>query len=421
MATSQVVNLSNSSANSQIKSKSTVQKGESKLKDIFSSSLEDKLKLALKGEEKKEKTSLEGLEGLLSLLQNLSPKLKQQLVKGSADENLIKNLTKQIKSLLNNSASKSGFNKLQPQLKSLLKGMEEVDQKFKLNANSKHEVVKIKKLLTKLAGQIRDDSLKKQSNVSQTSLGDDIKLAKVKYQNRQDNKVKQNKQRGAQNSKSQSNNSKLSVNSKQKQSLKLQDNNVNITNKGQINVESAKGQSDNQANVEFATNPKLNKTQSLQSSSKTSTSKGTNFNNILKQITEKTNIFANKQGEKITLQLKPESLGRLQIKLGYKDGAMTARILAENSNVKELLDANLAKLKSALEQRNMQVDDFNVLIDQEGEDLGQGQFGSSDQEFEFQQEEEREEFNLSLEKSDEIEGEDNKEETINDDTVDYMV
>ncbi|GAB6098893.1 hypothetical protein JCM16358_07720 [Halanaerocella petrolearia] len=438
----QMMNLTQLGSKPQVSSQSSAsaRTNESDSKDDFLSSLQKKLdsssnskeiKKALqeKVEDRKKEDSVkeEDIAELISLLQNLSPKLKQKLVSSSndIDKKMLQNLQQQLQQLLSNSseANKLDLNKLKSNLTSLLDGLKKVEQQFKLQFNETKDANKLQKMLSQLNGQVT----KKPSENKQPQ---NIFKQQGKFNRNSTDKSNAEVVKDNSNSKSNSEVLKDNLSSTSKQQKGATDQvfekvQPDMQGKGDIATSKLDQQDSGKINPEFATvnNIKSDQAQATQKSSSTNFNTKLNFKNILQQITDKTNVFANKVGEKINLQLQPESLGKLQIQLGVKDGAMTAKILAESSNVKELLDGNLAKLKTALEQKGLQIEQIDLAVGDEGGELAQQQFGESrQQQFQFQQEE-REEFDLSLEELEEskVDTKNNQEEAINDENVDYVV
>lgn len=63
---------------------------------------------------------------------------------------------------------------------------------------------------------------------------------------------------------------------------------------------------------------------------------------------------------KMLIKMYPENLGTIRVELIQKDGLMTARLLANTSLGKEMLDSQLHQLKSAFANANVQVDRLDV-------------------------------------------------------------
>ncbi|WP_408954547.1 flagellar hook-length control protein FliK [Natroniella sp. ANB-PHB2] len=152
-----------------------------------------------------------------------------------------------------------------------------------------------------------------------------------------------------------------------------------------------------------------------------------NLESILGQISEEFKLLgANNNQNQVTIQLYPESLGRLNLRIGLEDGVVSARILSENGEVKELLENNLAKLRSVLLQRDLEVGQIDVLSAQAGENYAgsfaeQGEDGSL---FDQQQEQEsKREFGLDMEQmtAEEILEEMQQQTNVELNGVDYVV
>ena len=88
--------------------------------------------------------------------------------------------------------------------------------------------------------------------------------------------------------------------------------------------------------------------------------------NILDQIRAK--FAANSQNgmQKITIGLTPESLGKLNIEITKGQNGISAQILADNPQAKEILDKNLDGLKSVLQSQGVNVNNVNVKVAEAG-------------------------------------------------------
>jgi len=99
---------------------------------------------------------------------------------------------------------------------------------------------------------------------------------------------------------------------------------------------------------------------------------------LLPEIVERAGIVLRERGEgEIHLVLKPEHLGSVRIRLHLGESSLEGRIVVDNSNVKELLDANMEQLKSALRQEGYASANIDVTVsggggERRGLDTGQG-------------------------------------------------
>ena len=82
---------------------------------------------------------------------------------------------------------------------------------------------------------------------------------------------------------------------------------------------------------------------------------------------------------KMLIKMYPEHLGTIRVELVQKDGIMTARMLANTSLGKEMLDSQLHQLKSAFANANVQVDRIDVAqaLQDSSKNDKQQQFGQS--------------------------------------------
>lgn len=62
----------------------------------------------------------------------------------------------------------------------------------------------------------------------------------------------------------------------------------------------------------------------------------------------------------ISIQLSPESLGKVDIQLKMQNGMMTAHIVAEKESTQAMLEKNAGSLKAALEEKNIQIDKVQI-------------------------------------------------------------
>ncbi len=84
---------------------------------------------------------------------------------------------------------------------------------------------------------------------------------------------------------------------------------------------------------------------------------------IMAQIHTKLSEAKDEGSTRVTIVLKPENLGKVNLELiNGKDG-LIARMTAENVQVKELLEKNLDGLKNSLGAQGIQVNDVNVKVE----------------------------------------------------------
>ncbi len=90
---------------------------------------------------------------------------------------------------------------------------------------------------------------------------------------------------------------------------------------------------------------------------------------ILQQISKKLTAITLRNAGEISIQLEPENLGKIRVRLGLKDGIMTARIGVENENVRQIVEANLANLRETLENQGITLQGLDVSVDHQHSSL----------------------------------------------------
>lgn len=83
---------------------------------------------------------------------------------------------------------------------------------------------------------------------------------------------------------------------------------------------------------------------------------------IIDQIVRKAELVLRQNASEIKINLKPEFLGKMTIKIAVEQGIVTARFLTENMQVKHLLESNLNTLRQALENQGIRVERTEVNV-----------------------------------------------------------
>jgi flagellar hook-length control protein FliK len=159
-----------------------------------------------------------------------------------------------------------------------------------------------------------------------------------------------------------------------------------FTEKSKDIIVSSEQQGSKEVDFSSTKNFVVNNSQTLDNTSPNKiivSNKEVTFKNIADQITNQVDLVSNNKGKDITIELRPEALGRLHLKVTVKDGIVSAKILAENGQVKELLEGNLGKLRNNLGQKNLQIENFDVSTGHNGEELAQS--FNENRQFEFSQ------------------------------------
>ncbi|MFZ3172775.1 MAG: flagellar hook-length control protein FliK [Carboxydocellales bacterium] len=92
---------------------------------------------------------------------------------------------------------------------------------------------------------------------------------------------------------------------------------------------------------------------------------------VFQQIVNNSHMLIGKDHSEIKIQLKPEFLGKVSLEISIEKGVVKAEIVAENQQVKQLIEANLGNLRQTLTNQGLKVSQLVVNLG------GQSQFGQT--------------------------------------------
>ncbi len=98
---------------------------------------------------------------------------------------------------------------------------------------------------------------------------------------------------------------------------------------------------------------------------------------ILNQVIEKAKVVLTADKSEMVMELKPESLGKLSLKVVTEQGIVMAKFVAENQQVKQVLETNMQLLKDSMEKQGLNVQGFSVSVRQESQG-GQSGYNNRD-------------------------------------------
>jgi len=90
-----------------------------------------------------------------------------------------------------------------------------------------------------------------------------------------------------------------------------------------------------------------------------------NKDQVIGQVVKKIATANVSNKAEMVMELKPESLGKLTLKLVSENGLIAARFTAENEQVKQIIESNFQMLKDALEQKGYTIQGFSVSVGQD--------------------------------------------------------
>lgn len=101
----------------------------------------------------------------------------------------------------------------------------------------------------------------------------------------------------------------------------------------------------------------------------------------VRNLIQNAQVLMKKGGGEMKVQMHPEGMGQVDLKVGVKDGRVDVQILAETADAKRLLEKNIGDLKLNLTAQKLQVDNIKVDVSQNAEkNLSQDQQGDLNRE-----------------------------------------
>ncbi|MGE5422097.1 MAG: flagellar hook-length control protein FliK [Ignavibacteriales bacterium] len=95
---------------------------------------------------------------------------------------------------------------------------------------------------------------------------------------------------------------------------------------------------------------------------------------VIDQIVNKFELVTNGNKSSVTIELKPEFLGKLHINLSLNDGVLTAKFQTDNQQVRHILEGGIGQLKTALESNGIRLEKAEVNVDLNNSGNSQSQY-----------------------------------------------
>ncbi len=98
---------------------------------------------------------------------------------------------------------------------------------------------------------------------------------------------------------------------------------------------------------------------------------------VIRQIVQRMSLRTERLQSKMNIKLKPEFLGNVRLQINTQNHLVSVRMIAESTEVKEIIEKNIQYLKTELQQHGLEIEKFDVLVgeDREGRQNGQNQTG----------------------------------------------
>lgn len=94
---------------------------------------------------------------------------------------------------------------------------------------------------------------------------------------------------------------------------------------------------------------------------------------VIRQIVQRMTLRSQGTQSTMTIKLKPEYLGQVQMQISTDQHQVTVRMATESIMVKEMVEQGLQHLRTELQHHGLQIDKFDVFVANNNEGSGQGQ------------------------------------------------
>ena len=116
-----------------------------------------------------------------------------------------------------------------------------------------------------------------------------------------------------------------------------------------------------------------------QTVSKVRTPSNVSTTDIINQIVNKMKVDVRGNLTEVRIVLTPEHLGDVSMKVAVQNGIVTAKFVAENQRVKEIIESNFEVLKESLQKQGIEISSLSVSVGQDQNEAMMKQFEQSKQ------------------------------------------
>lgn len=86
---------------------------------------------------------------------------------------------------------------------------------------------------------------------------------------------------------------------------------------------------------------------------------------VLNQVIETAKVVVGQDKSEMVIHLKPDHLGKLELKVVTEQGIVAAKFIAESQQVKEVIETNMQLLKESLQKQGLAIDGVSVQVGQD--------------------------------------------------------
>lgn len=86
---------------------------------------------------------------------------------------------------------------------------------------------------------------------------------------------------------------------------------------------------------------------------------------LINQVVEQAKVVIGHDKTEMVIHLKPDHLGKLELKVVTEQGIVAAKFIAESQQVKEIIETNMQQLKDSLQKQGIYIDGVSVQVGQD--------------------------------------------------------
>lgn len=139
-----------------------------------------------------------------------------------------------------------------------------------------------------------------------------------------------------------------------------------ITN-NQVTANNTQNQQQNEQNLQAVGDIKLNavNNQTQVHKAEFTMPQPVRTSEVINQVVEQAKVIVGQDRSEMIIHLKPDHLGKLELKVVTEQGIVAAKFIAESHQVKEIIETNMQLLKDSLEKQGLSINNVSVQVGQE--------------------------------------------------------
>ncbi len=135
----------------------------------------------------------------------------------------------------------------------------------------------------------------------------------------------------------------------------------------QVTANNTQSQQQNEQNIQALGDIKINavNNQTQVHKAEFTMSQPVRTTEVMNQVVEQAKVIVGQDKTEMIIHLKPDHLGKLELKVVTEQGIVAAKFIAESHQVKEIIETNMQLLKDSLEKQGLSIDNVSVQVGQE--------------------------------------------------------